>query len=137
MALASGEGGVEIHVGLGRQRIPRLGRMVVMQAVYPDLYSEETAPWAVCFCDSANEALYGTKFYVRKAPGDPDSFQIVAERACMVNDGGLYRIADEFDLLETEYLMAQEQLEQRKPEDPQLSMSFLEGMYTEPVAENC
>ena len=136
-AVLGGEGGLEVSVNLGRRRIPRLDRVILMQTEFPAFYDRETAPWAVCFCDNANEAIYGSKFYLRAADGDPSRLQIVVERACLVGDGDLFRLADEFDLLVVEYFMAEEQLVQQTPAEMDFPLPSQLAMFDKPVAENC
>jgi len=137
IALVGGDGGLEVHAFFGSKRIPKIGRMLLIEVVHPAFISAEAAPSVAFFCDRANETLYGSKLYLRRAPGDPSVLQVVAERACLLSGCDLLRLADEFDLLVSEYLTVEEKLEEVLAEDKPIRLARLAGLFDRPVAENC
>ena len=137
MALVDGDGGLEVHAFLGQQQIPRIGRILLLEVVHPAFISPDSAQEVAFFCDRANEKLYGAKLYLRKAPGDPPVFQLVVERGCLIGGGDLFRLADEFDLLVTEYFMVEEQMEGVLAEGDPILLANRGGLFDGPVAENC
>ncbi len=137
MALVGGEGGLEVHTFFGHKRIPKLGRVLLIEAVHPAFISPEAAPEVAFFCDRANEALYGGKIYLRRAPGDASVFQVVAERGVVLGGGGLSRIADEFDLLVSEYLMIDPKLNEVLAEAEPLAQAQRAGLFDLPAADTC
>ncbi len=137
MALVGGDGDLEVHAFLGRQRIPRIGRILMLQAVCPPFISPELAPKVAFFCDRANETLYGSKLYLHWASGDPTVLQLIVERGCLVGGGNLFRIADEFDLLVAEYFLAEQKLEDVIGEEDPISQARQVGLFDRPMAETC
>ena len=137
MALVGGEGGLEVHAFLGSKRIPKVGRMLLIEVVHPAFIAADSAQMVAFFCDRANQMLYGAKLYLRPAPGDPSVFQVVAERACLLSGCDLLRLADEFDLLVSECLMIQEKLEEVLEESEPILQGRLAGLFDRPVAETC
>ena len=137
MALVGGEGGLEAHAFVGNKRIPKTGRMLLIEVVHPAFIAPDAAQEVAFFCDRANETLYGCKLYLRRAPGDPAVFQVVAERGSLLGVGDLIRLADEFDLLVTEYLMVEEKLVEILAEVEPVSQACRCGLFDAPVADNC
>ena len=137
VALVGGDGGLEVHVFLGRDSIPRLGRIILFQAIHPMFPTPRTLGRLSMFGDRSNEVLYGAKLYLRKAPGDPSVVQLVVERGVLVGEGDLFRLADEFDLFVTEYHFADERLNTEFPGTDPLSQAKLLGLLDGPVVENC
>jgi len=89
------------------------------------------------FCDRANETLYASKLYLRRTPGASSTFQVVAERACLLGCGDLLRLADEFDLLVTEYLLMEEKLGEVVADDDPYSQARRVMFFDAPVAVDC
>ena len=137
MTLVGGDNGLEVHVFLSRGSVPRLGRIIRMQAIHPLFLDPTSAGKLAVFCNRTNRALYGAKLYLRRAPGDHTVFQPVVERGCLLGGGDLFRIADEFDLLATEYFMVEEQLREELPEVDAVSQASRLGSMATPVAVNC
>ena len=137
MALVGGDGGLEVHAFFGRQRLPKIGRILLIEVVHPAFISPDAAQAVAFCCDRANETLYGSKLYLRRAPGDQSVFQLVVERGCLIGGGDLFRLADEFDLLVTEYSMVEEQMEGVLAEGDPILLANRGGLFDGPVAENC
>lgn len=137
MALVGGDDGLEVHAFLGNKRFRKIGRMLLIEAVHQAFISPEAAQQVAFFCDRANATLYASKLYLRQAPGDPSVFQVVAERACLFGVGDLTRLADEFDLLVTEYMTVEERLTDLIEEESPVIQARQFGLFREPAAESC
>ena len=137
MALVGGDGGLEVHAFVGTEPVPRLGPIIIFQAIHPLEPDRKRVGRIAVFCDRSNEAMYGAKLYMRQAPGDPDIVQLVVERGTLVGNGDLYRIADEFELLVAEYFMADEKLDEEFPMPDAVSQASMLGLLDEPLVENC
>ena len=129
MALVGGDGGLEAHAFLGKQRIPKIGRMLMIEAAHPAFLPPEAAQKVAFFCDRSNETLYASKVYLRRTAGEPLQYQVVVERGCVLGQGDLFRLADEFDLLVNEYFMVQEKLEELLAEDEPVSLARQAGLF--------
>jgi len=127
----------EVHVALSHRPVRRLGRVLLMQAAFPEFVPEKIVLPIANFCDRSNEALYGTKLYLRRLSDDPPMYHVMAERGCLVAGGDLLRLADEFELLVAEYREAREKLQEGMPHEWQMTLPLILGAEERPAVGDC